>query len=96
MTEALQGGATPFTALDAAGTAAHGLLTLGAGRMEAPAGTTDVSGSIDLPGGTVDLTLGLHPALEAAPTVGLRLIGPAAAPVRTPGLADVTRWVGAR
>lgn len=92
VTDALRRGATPFATLDAAGTVANGLITLGRGVIQAPAASIDLAGSLDLPGDTLDLSLSLHPALDGAPPIGLRLIGPTANPSRTPGLADLVRW----
>ncbi len=93
--DALSHGTTPFATLDMAGTAASGLLTLTGATLSGPAGTAEASGTIDLPGGTLDLTLALQPRLDAAPTVGLRLIGPAVNPSHNVSLAELTRWLAA-
>ena len=93
---ALHHGATPFTALTAAGTLANGLLTLTRGIIAAPSAALRLSGSLDLPGATEDLSVALQPAQDGAPTIGLRLIGPIAHPSRTPALADLTRWLADR
>ncbi len=94
--DALQSGATPFTRMDLSGTVTAGTLTLDHGAITAPAGAIAISGSGDLPGESVDLRLALRPAAPGAPALGLRLIGPAAAPSRTPELADLARWLAAR
>ncbi len=91
--EALRSGATPFTRLDLDGTFAAGTLTLDRGAITAPAGVIAVTGSADAPGAAVALRLALRPALDGAPTLGLRLIGPVDAPSRTPELADLARWL---
>ncbi len=93
---ALGRGATPFTRMDVAGTIGNGLLTLFQGTITAPSVSVHATGSVDLPGAALDLTLALQPALEGAPAIGARLIGPAANPSRTPDLAELTRWLGAR
>ena len=92
---ALNHGATPFSKLDAAGTLASGLLTLTQATLAAPSGAITAAGDVDLPGGTMDLALALHPELDGAPALGLRLIGPASNPARNADIADLTRWLAA-
>ena len=94
--DALRHGETPFTLMDLAGRIRDGLLTLTQGTVTAPSGTIRATGSLDLPGDALDLTLSLHPALEGAPAIGSRVIGPATDPSRTPDLAGLTRWQAAR
>ena len=94
--DALSHGATPFATLDVTATAASGLLTLTGATLSGPAGMAEASGTVDLPGGTIDLALALQPKLDGAPTVGLRLIGPAANPSRNASQAELTRWLDAR
>ena len=94
-TQALAQGATPFTRLDLAGTLAGGLLTIGQASAATPPAAMDATGNLDLPGGTLDLALTLQPAMDGAPAIGLRLIGPAFDPSRVPGLAALTRWLAA-
>ena len=93
--DALGHGATPFTTLDLAGTLTSGLLILGQSGLVGPSGTIGATGNLDLPSGTVDLAVSLQPKLEGAPTIGLRLIGPAGHPTHNPNLADLTRWLAA-
>ncbi len=50
------------------------------------------AGNIDLPAAAAALRFELRPAMPDPPVLGLRVTGPLAAPVRTPELADVTRW----
>ena len=96
MADALRSGKTPFSRLDLAGAVANGTLTIGHGDLAAPAGAISLGGSLDLPDGSMDARLALRPAADGAPTLGLRLIGPLAAPNRTPELADFARWLAAR
>jgi hypothetical protein len=93
--ETLRRGTTPFGQLDATGTLANGVLTLTGATVTAPAATITASGSLDLPGDALDLSLSLQPELAGAPAIGLRLIGPAANPSRTPGFAALTGWLAA-
>ena len=93
---ALSRGATPFSRMAVAGTIGNGLLTVSQGTITAPSMTVHAAGSVDLPGAALDLTLALQPAMEGAPTIGSRLIGPAANPSRTPDLAGLMRWLGTR
>jgi hypothetical protein len=94
--ETLRKGSTPFGQLDAAGTLANGVLTLTDGTVTAPAATIKASGSLDLPGDAVDLSLSLRPALTGVPAIGLRLIGPSTNPSRTPEFAALTGWLAGR
>ncbi len=93
---ALGSGATPVTRLELQGTLSHGTMTLSRGDVATPAGSIAVTGTFDVPEEAVDARLALRPALEAAPDIGLRLIGPAAAPSDSPELADLTRWLADR
>ncbi len=95
-TQALGHGATPFTRLDAAGTLAGGLFTIGQASAASPSAAITAAGTVDLPGDSVDLALTLQPALDAAPAIGLRLIGAAGQPDRIGGLAALTRWLATR
>ncbi len=92
----LSGGATDFTTLQAEGDLSSGGLALRLARLAGPSGDVTASGVIGLEG--IDVQLGLRPTLPgdpaAGPEVGLRLTGPATAPVRTPEFSDVLRWLG--
>ena len=92
----LQEGTTAFTQLTAAGVLDGGLLALTDGLIVTSAATIGVGGRLDLPAGALDLDLAVRPALDGAPVIGLRLIGPVAAPIRTPVLADLARWLATR
>ncbi len=94
--EALRSGVTPFTRLEADGTLSHGTITLGRGAVTLPSGSIAATGSVDLPEEAIDVHLALQPALETAPVIGLRLIGPVAAPSRSPELAGLARWLAER
>ena len=96
MAEALSHGATPFSRLDLAGTLSRGTITLGQGEMTMPAGSITITGNLDLPGDAIDAHLALRAALETAPAIGVRLIGPVATPSHTPELADLARWLADR
>ncbi len=94
--EALRTGTTQFGTIRAEGTVSHGTVALGQAAVSLAAGSMAVTGSLDLPEEAIDAHLALQPALEAAPLIGLRLIGPVAAPSRSPELAELTRWLADR
>jgi hypothetical protein len=94
--KALQGGSTAFTTLSADITLQRGALALQHGTLTAPSGQAALSGTLDLSIDAADLLLALTPALQDAPMIGLRLIGPAATPRRTPELAALAGWLAAR
>jgi hypothetical protein len=96
MAEALRSGGTPFTRLDVDGNLARGTLTIGHSDMALAGGSIATTGTIDFPGEAIDAHLALRPALEKAPVIGLRIIGPAASPSRSPELADLARWLADR
>ncbi len=90
---ALAGGTTPFAALHVAARADHGVLTLRQGTLAfAGGGSATLGGTIDLPDQSLDLRLDARAAGAGAPDIGLRLTGRPEAAVRTPELADLTRW----
>ena len=93
---ALHSGATPFSRLEWDATVAHGTVALGHAAIALPAGAVTVTGNLDLPDDAIDVHLALRPALDGTPLVGLRLIGPMAAPSRTPELAELARWLADR
>jgi hypothetical protein len=76
--------------------ARHGAVTLRQGVLSAPAGAATLTGTVDLPIDSANLTVTLAPTHPAAPAIGLRLIGPAASPRRTPELAKLTGWLAER
>ena len=93
--QALSGGTSPFKTLELPLLAQRGVLS-GEGVLSSTAGTARVSGSVDLLGAAADLRFAIRPgALGASPgpELGLRVIGPAAALVRTPELAGLALWV---
>jgi hypothetical protein len=90
---ALEGGTTGFSRLDAVVTARRGAVAVQHATLTAPGGTVALTGTLDLPIDAADLRLAVTPAVPGAPVVGLRLIGPGAAPRRTPELADLARWL---
>ena len=92
---ALTGGTSPFSTLDLPLLARRGVLS-GEGTLASPAGDARLSGSIDLLGAAADLHVTVRPGPAGAPSgpdLGLRVIGPAAALVRTPELAGLALWV---
>ena len=93
---ALGSGTTPFSLLDWDGTVAHGTVTLGQGSVALRTGSIAASGNLDLPDDAIDAHLALQPALDRAPLLGLRLIGPVAALSHSPELADLARWLANR
>ena len=95
---ALLSGATPVERLDLRIQVGRGVLTP-EGALSGPAGDAAVTGSVDLPGATAELRLLLRPTapdLAQGPELGLRLIGPLHALVRTPELAGLSRWLADR
>jgi uncharacterized protein involved in outer membrane biogenesis len=89
---ALAGGTTPFSRLDLAVRAEHGVLRVAEGRMVGPAGTAGLTGSVDLPGDAADLRLGLRPTVPDPPEIGLLLAGPLEQLRREPELAAAALW----
>ncbi len=94
--QALSHAATLFTQMEVAGGLAGGLFTLDRASAATPSAAIAGTGYVDLPGGTLDLSLTLQPTLDGAPAIGLRLIGPASRPDHVVGLAGLTRWLAAR
>ena len=92
---ALLGGTTAFQAIDATLGLARGIVRLDAS-LVGLAGTAAAAGTLDVPGATLDLQLDLHPASPDAPAMGLRVTGPANAPVRVPELSRLARWLAER
>ncbi|MGG5824018.1 AsmA family protein [Falsiroseomonas sp. HW251] len=90
---ALTAGATAFERLEASGTIASGRIRVDEGRIAAEGGAmAGVSGSADLARGTLDLRIGVRPAAEGAPELGLSVTGPAGAPRALPETSDWARW----
>jgi uncharacterized protein YhdP len=89
---ALSGGTTPFQTLAAKAGIEKGVLSLDDARLTAPAGSIAFSGVVALPLRSCDLRADLRPAGPDAPALGLRLVGPLAAPRRIPELAGFARW----
>ena len=92
VTAALAGGTTPFERLHVAAHAERGVITLDAGTLTLPPGTATLAGSIDLPDSSLDLRLAVRPAGAEGPEIGLAITGPTGAQLRTPELAELTRW----
>ncbi len=92
---ALLGGSTAFGTLDAPLTVERGVVSAQA-RLATTAGAASLGGSVDLLGNSIDLRLTLQPAAAGAPALGERLTGPPGAPVRTPELAGLARWLADR
>ncbi|MBN8889695.1 MAG: AsmA family protein, partial [Rhodospirillales bacterium] len=101
---ALSGGSMGFDRLEVAGSLARGDLRFDQARLHAPSGTIDITGGLNLPDLSADVRLALHPAVQSPPdppmpdppTLGLRVTGKLAAPLRAPELADLIRWRAAR
>jgi AsmA-like C-terminal region/AsmA family len=94
--EALSGGATPFDRLDLTADLSRGNLRLRDAALASDAGEVALTGTVGLPGGTVDLRAVLRPAVPNAPEIGLRIAGPIGAPSRTPELAATALWLAER
>ena len=93
---ALAGGHTAFTSLDANAAVHGGVVVVHEATLAAPSGRMALSGTLDLPIDAADLRVTLTQTLPGAPAIGLRLIGPAAAPRRTPELAGLAGWLAER
>ena len=94
--QALQGGTTAFTRLTTNASVHAGAVALGQTSLTSPAGDASLSGTLDLPIDAADLRWALHPARAGAPEIGLRVIGHAANPRRTPELARLSGWLAER
>ncbi|WP_158742097.1 AsmA family protein [Acidisphaera sp. L21] len=94
--DALRDGGTPFTLLTMDGMMTQGTMSISRGDVATPAGAIAATGTVDLPGEAIDAHLAIRPALEKAPSIGLRIIGPVASPSRSPELADLARWLADR
>ncbi len=92
---ALLGGSTAFGTLDAPLTVERGVVSARA-KLATTAGEASLGGSIDLLGNSIDLRLTLQPAAAGAPALDERLTGSPGAPVRTPELAGLARWLADR
>ena len=91
--QALAGGTTPFTRIQIPLTLQRGTVSA-QGALASPAGTAQFTGSVDLLGATVDGRATIRPDMPAdAPVLGLRVGGPAIAPIRTPELAGLSLWL---
>jgi hypothetical protein len=95
VSRALTSGVTPFSLLDLPLQARRGVLS-GDGVLASPAGEARLSGSVDLLGAAADLRIAVRPGAAGAPPgpeLGLRVIGPETALVRTPELAGLSLWL---
>ena len=93
---ALGVGATAFDRLDMAASVAHGEMNLDVAAVHASAGDAALAGGMDLVNQTIDLRLTLRPALPNPPEIAMRMTGPLDHPVRTPELANLSRFVAER
>jgi hypothetical protein len=93
--DALRSGTTGFDRLDAEARVAHGDLLLDHAAMTGAAGEANFSGGIDLASDTLDVRIGLHPALPNPPRVAIHLTGPLARPDLTSELDELARWMAA-
>ena len=96
VTEALSHGRTPFDRLNLVGSIANGAITATQATLETAGGRVTGTGTLDLLTDALLARLAFQPADAAAPGVGLRLSGSAAAPSRQADLADLARWLAAR
>ena len=93
---ALQGGSTRFSQFNLAATADHGGVTLSRAMLTTPLGELTGTGALDLLTSALLAHFALQTAAPGAPAIGLRLSGPAAAPIRTPEFGDVAQWLAGR
>ena len=87
-------GGTTFERLQSPLDARKGVLTIHASGAGAT-GSAAFDGTLDLLAAVMEAKLTLHPG-PGLPDVAARLTGPADAPVRTPELAGVARWLAER
>lgn len=90
---ALEAGETSYNQLRAELAIADGLLRVETATLTGPWGEARLSGEATLADHAVDVRLTARPNRADAPTLGLRLTGPAAAPARVPDLAAALRWL---
>ena len=89
---AAQGGITVFSSLDLAAKMQNGIATLTTAELLGVSGTASATGSIDLPGGALDLRLVLRPAEPpGGPSLAVSLAGSATAPRRSTDLSGFVR-----
>ena len=92
--KALMTGSTATPLLEIPFEARKGIVTLHASGASGAA-TVALDGSIDLLAAVIEGRLTIRPG-PGLPDVSARLTGPASAPVRTPELASVARWLAER
>jgi uncharacterized protein involved in outer membrane biogenesis len=90
--KSLAGGSTPFTRLELALQARHGVLQVTSGGMTGPAGAATLAGSVDLAGNAAELRLGLLPDVADPPEIVLLLTGKLDALRLVPELGAVAHW----
>ena len=94
--EALGQGATGFDNLTVEASLAHGDLSLDTVQLHGSAGDAVLTGGVNLPTQSLDLRFALRPALPDPPEIAIRLTGPLDHPIRTPELANLSRFVAER
>ena len=87
---ALTGGQGAFAMLDVTAHVANGVASLVGGTLTDRAGTASVSGSADVPGGSLDLRLE-RPATDQTPSFAVRVTGPVRQAIRAPELSGLAR-----
>ncbi len=68
-------GATPFDTLSATANLDHGLAAITGASFQGQSGSAAATGSIDIPDQGISLSLAIHPAVPAPPSIGLALDG---------------------
>jgi hypothetical protein len=91
---ALAGGATGPLVGTVAATLQSGALKLDPSTLAAPAGTLSLSGALDLPAASADLSLRVAPAVDHAPAIAVRLVGAWGAPRRVVDMRAALLWAG--
>ncbi len=76
-------------------TVQNGALLLQPGQLAGPAGALNVTGGLDLPARTSDISVRAVPALPNAPALGLRLIGPWQGVKHALDIKAALLWAGA-
>ena len=89
---ALSGGNTPVNVLELQATIDRGSLMLRRAQASGPAGRIEVAGTVELARRLLDVRMGLVPAVEDPPEIGLRITGPVDRAQRVPELAAAVRW----
>jgi hypothetical protein len=93
--DALSSGMTGFDLLDVSANIAHGDLVFDTAALISMAGEAHINGGMNLADQTLDVSIGVQPALPSPPEVAIHLTGPIDQPKRATELAGLARWMAA-